>query len=506
MKNKYDLGIIGGGPAGYSAAIRAAQKGLKVVLFEKECLGGVCLNKGCIPTKTILHCTDFYKNLKKAEKFGVSFESAQPKANYAKIFERKNEVVQKIQKSLTKLVESHGVQIIQETAKLTGTGKIEAGAEGYECKNIILATGSKPAQIKGLETDKQFVLNSNDILNLKEIPENLLIVGSGAIGVEWARIFNGLEKNVTVVELAPRLLPLADVDVSKRLDRLFKKSRIKFFTGTKVENIEGRMVTLSNGQTLKPDIVLCAVGREPVLPEFAGMALERDGKFLKVDGNFQCRVIQATNVDAEFGQPNIFAIGDVNGKMQLAHSAVHQALAVVDFIADKKPVHFDKNSVPSVIYGSPEIAWVGAREQDFAQVAPGPDFCEGDPLDLLAVANCRNILQFGNDNYSCSCKTESADYTKYKSFTFPISALGKAMADNEIDGFVKVLSVEDRIVGAHVVAPEASSLIQQFALIIDNGLKTQDVLKTVFAHPTYSEAVFESILGLDNMSLSLPPV
>ena len=446
MENCFDLGIIGGGPAGYSAAIRAAQKGLKVVLFEKTAMGGVCLNCGCIPTKTILHCTDLYKNLKKADKFGIS--AAEISIDYTKIFNRKNELVQKLQKSLTKLVQSYGVNIVNAEAKILDKGKIEAQDNTYLCKNIIISTGSKPASLRGIETDGRFVLNSDHILNLSEIPQNILIVGSGAIGVEWARIFSSLDKNVTVIEFAPRLLPLADMDVSKRLERLFKKNRIKFFTGTKIESIKEKYVTLSDGQVIMPDIVLLAVGREPVLPQ-TSVKLVMDGKFIKVNENFQ------TN------EPGIFALGDVNGKVQLAHSALHQAIGVVDYIAEGKNVHFCAQKVPSVIYGNPEIAWVGKTEK---------------------------MLEGQN----------------YKVSNFPVSALGKAIADDEIDGFIKVLSVNEKIAGAHIVCPEASSLIHQFALMIGNGLKVEDVLNTVFAHPTYSEGVFESVLGLDKMSLSLP--
>lgn len=447
MDNIYDIGIIGGGPAGYSAAIRAAQKGLKVVIFEKSKMGGTCLNCGCIPTKTIIHCTDYYKNLKKADKFGI--EISYKKFDYEKIFNRKNEIVQKIQKSLTKLVQSFGVEIVFKQATLMPQNIIKTDENTFQCKNIILATGSKPSNIKNLETDGQFILNSNDILNLKEIPENILIIGSGAIGIEWARIFNALDKNVTVIELADRLLPLADVDTSKRLERLFKKNKIKFYTNTKIENIKDKTVFISNEQSLKPDIILSAVGREPVLPLLESIDIEMNGKFVKINNNFQ------TNI------PNVYAIGDLNGKMQLAHSAVHQAISVIDFIADKKPICFEFDKTPSVIYGNPEIAWVGKTE-------------------------------------------EMLSNQEYKVSNFPIAALGKAMADDEIDGFVKVLSIDDKIVGAHIVSPEASAMIQQFALMIDNNLKTEEILKTIFAHPTYSEAVFESILELDDLSLSLP--
>mgnify|MGYP001149610433 FL=1 len=451
MEEVFDIGIIGGGPAGYSAAIRASQKGLRTVLFEKDCIGGVCLNRGCIPTKTILHCSDFYKNLKKAEKFGVCLGQEQPKADYEKIYNRKNDVVAKIQKSLLKLVQSHGVNIINAEAKLIGQNLLKAEENIFTFKNIILATGSKSVQIQGLECDGKFIFNSSQILNCNTLPENILVVGSGAIGVEWARIFSGFNKAVTVVELASKLLPQADTDVSKRLERLFKKEKIKYFTQTKIEKIENHDVILSNGQVLKPDMILCAIGREPVLPVCEGIEIEKDGKFVKVNQNFQ------TNYK------NIFAIGDINGKLQLAHSAQHQAIGVVDYIVKGDDVHFDKNLVPSVIYGSPEIAWVGKTEEDL-------------------------------------------NAEDYKVSTFPVAALGKAQADDEIDGFLKVIEQNGKISGAHAVMPEASSIIQQFALMMTGNIDVKLALKTVFAHPTYSEAVFESLLGLEDGSISLPPV
>ena len=448
MENSFDLGIIGAGPAGYSAAIRAAQRGLRVVLFEKEYAGGTCLNKGCIPTKAVLHCTDLFKNLKKAEKFGIT--TGETQIDYTKVFNRKNDVVTKIQKSLTKLIQSHGITIVNEEAKITDVQTIKTQSADYFCKNIIIATGSKPANIKGLEFDGEFIVNSNQILEMQQIPDNILIVGSGAIGVEWARILSAIGKNVTVVELAQNLLPAADFDVSKRLERLFKKDQIKFFVNTKIDNINNKTVELFNGQSLTPDLILCAVGREPVLPQ-TELNIEKDGKFVKVNENFQ------TNYD------NIFAIGDINGKLQLAHSAVHQAIGVADFITQNTPVHFNPLTVPSVVYGSPEIAWVGVTEQTLE----------------------------GQD---------------YRVSNFPVAALGKAQADDEIDGFVKVLEQNGKIVGASAVTPEAASIIQQFALMIDNNMSAETALKTVFAHPTYSEAVFESLLGLDIGALSLPPV
>lgn len=441
----YDIGIIGGGPAGYTAAIRASQLGLHSIIFEKDCLGGVCLNRGCIPTKSILHCTDFYKNLKKAEKFGIIIDNAQP--DYSKIFERKNSITDKIRSNLQKLIESNDVTIVNAEAKIINPSKIEANSQFYKCKNIIIATGSKPTNIKGLERDCKFILNSDDILNLNEIPENILIVGSGAIGIEWARILSALNKKVTIVEIMPALLPLADMDISKRLGQIFKKSKITYFTDTHIEKIENKKIFLSNSKEIETDIILIAAGRIPVLP-ISDIVIEHNNKCILTDN------YNRTNVK------NIYAIGDINGKMQLAHTAIHQAICTVELIAGIKEHYCKNEQIPSVVYGNPEIAWVGKTEQKLIE-----------------------------------------EMVEYKFSTFPIAALGKAQADDEIDGIIKVLSVNNKIVGAHIIAPEASALIQQFALMIDNDLSVEKISRTVFAHPTYSEGVFEAILGISGNSI-----
>lgn len=444
-KEFYDLGIIGGGPGGYAAAIRGAQKGLSVVLFEKDCVGGVCLNRGCIPTKTIIHCTDFFKSLKKADKFGISITDAS--YDYEKIFERKNNITQKIQTSLRKLIQSHCVKIIDAEAKIIAQNTISCDKDVFECKNVIIATGAKPASIKGFETDGDFIINSDQLLNMPALPQNIVIIGSGAIGIEWARILSALNKTVTVIEIAKNLLPIADKDISARIERLFKKDKIKFYKETAAEKIENNKVFLNNGVEIDADIVLCAAGRTPVLPP-SDINLKMNEKFIAIDEDFK------TNFD------NIYAIGDVNGKIQLAHAATHQALGVIDHITENISCNFKSANIPCVIYGSPEIAWVAKTEQSL-------EGCE----------------------YKVSC--------------FPVAALGKAQADDEIDGFIKVLSIKNKIVGAHIVSPEASALIQQFALMIDNELDLDKILKTTFAHPTYSEGVFEALLGLNNLSLSL---
>ncbi len=428
----FDIGIIGAGPAGYTAAIRASQKGLSVVLFEKEHVGGTCLNKGCIPTKTILHSCKVLSEMKNSAKFGVNAENIS--FDFVKIQERQKTVSEKIRKSLTTLIKSYGVTIVEEEAKITAPNKIN----DYEVKNIIIATGSKPNMIKfeGTYYD-DFVMTSDDVLNMTELPSSVLIVGSGAIGVEWARILSCLGVKVTVVEMMKQLIPTADYEVSERIVRLFKKSRIDFYTETTIENIEGTAVTLSNGKTVEVEKILLGAGRST--------------ETINVDDCFKST------------QENVYAIGDVNRVSMLAHSAMKQAEEIIDYIVDEKKPSFDKNLVPSVIYGTPEIASIGLTEQYLQE---------------------KGVV--------------------YKKSMFPISALGKAYADDKIDGFIKILANEKEILGAHIVSEEASAMIQQIAIAMVNKLSPNDLHKVIFAHPTYSEGIGESILDLDSMAIHLP--
>lgn len=406
---KYDLGVIGGGPAGYTAAFQARAKGLSVALFEKDKIGGVCLNKGCIPTKAILHSAEVYEQMKCAQELGLNAENIS--VDYEKVVMRKDAVVEKLRKSLALSLKNAGVDLVEAEASIVD-GKIFANNEFFECDKIISATGSKPAELKNLKFDNEFILNSDDILKLKALPKNIVIIGSGAIGIEWARIFNAFGVDVSIVELAKHLLPLADIEVSKRLERIFKAKKIKMYLETSVDNIENGVVTLSSGEKLEPDCVLVAVGRKPV----------------KLDNSELC-------------------IGDACGKIQLAHFAIKQAAAEVS------DIEFDENLVPSVVYGCPEIAWVGAREQDL-------------------------------------------DEGSYQKTNLLISALGKSHCDNCTDGFIKLLSKNGKIIGAHIVSKEASALIQQIVIAMQNNISVEDLKKVCFAHPTYSEGIFESLFRL----------
>ena len=412
MENKFDFGIVGSGPAGFTSALLAAEKGLKVILFEKDKIGGVCLNKGCIPTKTIMHSAELYKDIKSAESIGIVANDVN--FDFAKVMERKNKVVDMLRNALTKNLQSKGVQIIEGEAKVIAEKTIEANGETYFCEKIIMATGSEPKALRGLEYDHKFILNSDDLFEMKEAPKSVVIIGAGAEGIEWARIFKDIDVDVTVVEATGKVLSIADDEVSKYVERLFKMRKIGLKLSTTVEKIENKKVTLSNGEILEPDFVLVAIGRTPNKPEVNGKVIH---------------------------------LGDACGQLMLANFGMYQARALMS------ETPFDNVFIPSVVYGIPEIAWIGANEQD---------------------------LPAGS----------------YQKSVLPIRTLGKAHCDNDIDGFIKVLSYDNKIIGAHIISKEASAMIHQFAIAMQIEISIEDLKQVCFAHPTYSEGVYESILAL----------
>lgn len=411
--NNYDIGIVGGGPAGYTTALYEAKLGKSVILFEKDKMGGTCLNRGCIPTKAFLHVADLYSELKTANKLGIECENIN--FDYEKVFAYKETVVDKLRRGLELTMKNAGITVVNSYAEVISENCIKADTTEYNCAEIIVATGSKPREIKGLEFDHEFILNSDDVLNLNRLPKSILIVGSGAIGIEWSRILSAFDVQVTVVELAHRLTPLADWEVSKRIERFFKMKKIKTYLSTSIEKIEDKKVHLSNGEILEPECILSAVGRESVKPD------------IKI---------------------NVECIGDVCGEIQLAHYAMSQAKELVFDIP------FDKNIVPAVIYGTPEIAWVGEVSKS------------------------------------------KEDDEKYDKAMIPISALGKSHCDNNIDGFIKIIAKDGKIKGASIISKEASSLIQQITIAMQNDLSIEDLKKVCFAHPTYSEGIFEGVMNL----------
>ena len=403
----FEYGVIGGGPAGYTAAMNLAKQGHSVVLFEKDKLGGTCMNKGCIPTKSLLHSSEVFANLKKAEEFGITSDISQ--FDFAKVAEKKDKTIEKIRKSLELAVKNSGVQTVYAQACIKDKNTIKTEEKEYTVGQIILAAGSKPKEIKGLEFDHKFILSSDDVLNLTQLPKSVVIVGSGAIGTEWARIFTNFGTEVTIVELVDKLIPPADIEVSKRLERIYKQKKIKFYLNDCIENIVDKTVTLRSGNSITAEIILVAAGREPICPTCDGIKV----------------------------------LGDSCGEIQLAHYAIHQAQEYTS------GVPFNKKLTPSVIYGEPEIAWVGLREQDVDET--------------------------------------------YQKAMLPITALGKSWCDDATDGFLKIITKDNKIVGAHVVSKEASSLIHILLLAIQMEIGVDRLKEICFAHPTYAEGIFDLV-------------
>jgi dihydrolipoamide dehydrogenase len=444
----YDIAIIGAGPGGYVAAIKAAQLGATVVLVEKDNLGGTCLNWGCIPSKATLTCVEKYASAKKASKFGINIENLS--FDYSKISERKWHVVEKMRKSLTQLIKANKIDVVSGEAVIESPNSINVAGSKIEFKKLIIATGSRPTALPGLQIDHEFVLDTNDVIKMEKLPESVLVVGTGPSGVEWTRIFETFGVKVTLIDLAPRLVPIADRSVSERLERIFKIKKIETYTSTKIVKIEGNKVTLSNDKVLSPDMVFVAAGRMPNtdIKGIENLGLTMNGRYIKVDNNLK------TSVE------NVYAIGDVTGLMPLAHTASHQGVVAVENIISGKEGHINYEAIPHIVYGNPELCGVGLTEDDLIR---------------------RKI--------------------EYKASTFPVAAAGKYFIEDELEGFVKVLSSEDKILGVHIVANGGADLIQQAAIAINNNLTVKQLQETIFAHPTYSEALYEAFLGVDNKAL-----
>ncbi|MCR5266708.1 MAG: FAD-dependent oxidoreductase [Cyanobacteria bacterium RUI128] len=411
MEN-FDIGIIGGGPGGFTSALYYTKLGKSVVLFEKEELGGTCLNKGCIPTKAFLHVADLYSELNNLGNTGISVDNVT--LDFEKVKEYKTNIVSKLRKGLEMSLKNSGVNIIRAEAELADKNTIKTADNEYNCAEIIIATGSVPKEIKGLEFDHKFLLSSDDILELDKLPKSILIVGSGAIGIEWARILSAFGSEVSLVELADRLCPLADWEVSKRIERQFKMKKIKTYLSTCVSKIEDKKVTLSNDIVIEPECILVATGR----------------------------IANTVN------NPNVSVIGDASAEIMLAHYAMSQAKELV------LDIPFNKSVVPSVVYGNPEIAWVGEVSKS------------------------------------------KEDDENYEKSMILLAALGKAHCDNSIDGFIKILAKDGKIKGASIIAPEASALIQQITIAMTNNLSADELKKVCYAHPTYSEGIMEGIMTL----------
>lgn len=445
----FDAVVIGGGPGGYECAIRLAQNGLKAALVEEAELGGTCLNRGCIPTKTLLHSADVYYEAKNGAAFGVT--AGDVAFDYAKIIERKNAVSKQLRTGVGFLEKSHGVTVIKAHAAVASRTAVTLdNGETLECKRLIVATGSGPARLPIPGADLPGVVDSTGLLDMTRCPRHIVIVGGGVIGVEFATFYYRLGVKVTIVEMLDRVLGPLDKDVSDFVEAELRRNGVTLALGVRVESIEPGLkvhyASVKDGAkgTAEGDVVLMAGGRVPNTRglglEAAGVKLDRKG-FVEVDG--LCR----TNV------PGVYAIGDVNGKMQLAHVASAQGLLVADHIAGKPCRQLNLNRIPSCVYCNPETAMVGLTEEQAR--AAGRDVGTG---------------------------------------SFGLSGNGKALTMGENKGFAKFVfdKATDEILGFHVIGPRATDLAAEVAAVMECEGTVAEIGRTVHPHPTISEAVMEA--------------
>ena len=462
----YNIAIIGSGPAGYTAAIRAGQYGLKTALIEKDnVLGGTCLHVGCIPTKALLFNAELWDHLKDAKEFGIEGVDAR-KLNWAAIQDRKSKIVTKHTKGLEFLMKKNKVETIRGFGKLTGPAQngvftVEVTADGkasqIKAKNVILSTGSEARMLPGLQPDDR-ILTNIEILSLKEIPKSLVIVGAGAVGVEFASIFRSFGAEVTLIEMLPRLVPVEDEDISKELARVFRKRGINSFTSAKVEKIDktksGVAVTITvdgKQQKIEAEKILIAVGRKP-RTENIGLEKTRiksDRGFIKTDEWMQTP------------EPGIYAIGDiVLGTPQLAHVGAMEGLVAVATIAGKNAKPIDPHKIPGATYCHPEIGSVGLTEAKAKE--------EG------------HSVKIGK---------------------FPFTANSRASIVGQHEGFIKIVADAKygEILGVHIIGPQATELIAEAVAAMELEATVEDLMWTIHAHPTLAEAMLDasnSVYGL----------
>lgn len=459
MTQKFDIVVIGGGPGGYPAAIRAAQRGKKVALIEGSALGGTCLNRGCIPSKALIAGAELLEEIRNAGHFGI--QTGPISIDYSALVTRKDLIISKIRKSLEGLIKNNGIQVIKGFAKLVSSKRIEiADQEAIEADKIIIATGSEPRSMGAFPFDGKKIIDSTDLLNLKELPKKLLIVGGGVIGCEFASMFQLLGVEIVILEMLSSLLPMECPSVSSALTKAFQKRGILIKTESKVEKIDatdqGVKAWLASQETFEADLALIAVGRRMNLD---CLNVEKLGIRLNTPSEIAVNEKMETNI------PGIYAVGDIASKWWLAHVATHQGLVAADNACGiSSKMHYE--AIPNVIFTRPEIATVGL----------------------------------------------SIEEAKEKGFTpvlgqFPFSALGKSQASNHTDGFAQIVVAEEtgQILGAQVVGHEASNLIAEIALAIQNELTIESIQETIHAHPTLSESWLEAALIASKFPVHFPP-
>ena len=474
MSDRFDVVVIGSGTGGYVAAIRAAQLGLSVACVERQpVVGGTCLNWGCIPTKALLEHAHALKIAQDAAEWGISFGNAavKPTIDMTRVHARKSKIVTGLTKGVEFLFKKNKVELVKGTGRLAGGGQVEVTGDGgkrmLSAKEIIVATGSSPRSVPGIDIDHKQIITSDEAIGLAEIPKSMAIMGSGAVGVEFASIFRRFGSEVTVIELLPRIVPNEDEAVSAELAKAFKKRGINVRVGTKVTSAKvgkgGVTIEMATGdgktESLTIEKLLVATGRGPVTDglgaEAAGLALERG--YIKVDELFRT------------GVPGISAIGDVitmgkGAHPQLAHLSSAEGIVLAERMAGKEPQPLNYDQVPGCTYCDPEIGSIGLTEKEAAE--RGYDVRVG---------------------------------------SFPFGVLGRAKSAGEIEGFVKIVAEKkyDEVLGVHMIGPRATELVAEAAVALRLECTVEELIRTIHAHPTMSEAVGEAAHAVHGAAIHL---
>lgn len=469
----YDIVLLGGGTGGYIAAIRAAQLGKKVAIVEKDKLGGTCLHRGCIPSKALLRSAEVYDTMKRSEEFGIT--SASIELDFSGVMGRKQRIVDQLHQGVQYLMKKNHIDVYYGNGRIIGPSIFSprSGAVSVEKADgeinmllpqiLIIATGSRPRSLPGLETDGQFILTSDEALQLEELPKSILIIGGGVIGVEWASMLNDFGVEVTIVEVDDRLVSLEDQDISKELERLFTKRSIRVVTGAKVLSesvriVDNRVCVHADKQgeliELNAEKILISVGRHA---NVEGIGLENTD--IKID-----RGVISVNAHMQTAESHIYAIGDVIGGMQLAHVAGHEGIAAVEHICGLQTYAYEPHLIPRCTYTRPEIASVGWTE--------------------------KQALEQGR---------------KVKISKYNFRAVGKALVYGDTDGFVKVVADEgsNDILGVHMIGPHVTDYISEAALAQVLNATPWEVGQTIHPHPTLSEIIGEAMLSVDGKAIGI---
>lgn len=467
MSNQYQIAVLGGGPGGYVAAIRAGQLGFKTVLIDKDNLGGVCLNWGCIPTKALLKNAELYDNIKNHGKdFGIYADNLT--FNFQEIIKRSRTISEKISKNVEMLIKKNKVDRIRGFGKITASNKIEIfdksgnNIQSITADNLIIATGAKPRIIPQIPVDRKNIITSSEAMTLEKLPKDLIVIGAGAIGIEFAYFYNVLGTKVTIIEMMDNILPSEDIEISQTLEKNLKKRGIDIYTKTIVEKAEVindkvkvKILQNNSKQDLISEKVLNAIG---VVGNIEGIGLENLG--VEISNNH-------IKVDKQTYQTNIkgiYAIGDVIGAPWLAHLASAEAIHCVETIKGLNNIPIDYNNIPGCTYCQPQVASLGYTEQ--------------------------------------KCKELGIEYKVGK---FPFLASGKAFAIGERDGFVKLIFDKkyDELLGAHIIGSEATEMIAELVLARFHGATAHSIAKTIHAHPTLSESIMEAAANYLNEAIHI---